>query len=273
MASKLDLIRVLQETSRTFAIPIGRLPTPLQQAVAPAYLCMRALDEIEDHPGLGNQEKATLLQNISRTLQAHIGVLSPSRILAELEITLTPYWQHLPEVSRRLGDWLANAPTGISARILDATAAMADRMAFWAGKEWSIQSEADLHGYTFSVAGSVGLLLCDIWAWFDHTELDRIAAVQFGRGLQVVNIIRNRPEDLERGADYFPRGWSREDMIGYARRTLGMVKASAESMPVQAYKYLVEIPLLLADATLDAIENGQAKVSRTKVLQIIAQVS
>jgi hypothetical protein len=44
-------------------------------------------------------------------------------------------------------------------------------------------------------------------------------------------------------------------------------------MPVQAYKYLVEIPLLLADATLDAIENGQAKVSRAKVLQIIAQTS
>jgi farnesyl-diphosphate farnesyltransferase len=232
---------------------------------------MRAIDEIEDHPGLGNQQKATLLQDISRTLQAHIGVLSPSRILSELEITLTPYWQHLPEVSRRLGDWLSNAPTGISARILDATAAMADRMAYWAARDWNIESEADLNGYTFSVAGSVGLLLCDIWAWFDHTQLDRIAAVQFGRGLQIVNIIRNRPEDLQRGADYFPTGWSKADMIAYARKTLAMVKAGTESMPRQAYRYLVEIPLLLADATLEAIESGQAKVSRTKVLQIIAQ--
>jgi farnesyl-diphosphate farnesyltransferase len=202
MASKIDFIRVLQETSRTFAIPISRLPPPLQQAVAPAYLCMRAIDEIEDHTGLSNLEKAALLQDISRTLQAHIGVMSPSRILSELEITLTPYWQRLPEVSRRLGDWLSHAPAGISARILDATAAMADRMAFWAGKSWSIQDEADLNGYTFSVAGSVGLLLCDIWAWFDNTQLDRLAAVQFGRGLQVVNIIRNRSEDLERGADF-----------------------------------------------------------------------
>jgi farnesyl-diphosphate farnesyltransferase len=150
---------------------------------------------------------------------------------------------------------------------------MADRMAYWAGRGWSIHSEADLNGYTFSVAGSVGLLLCDIWAWFDQSQLDRIAAVQFGRALQVVNIIRNRPEDLERGADYFPDGWSRADMIAYARRMLNTVKAGAESMPGRAYKYLVEIPLLLADATLDAIENGQAKVSRARVLRIIAQTS
>jgi farnesyl-diphosphate farnesyltransferase len=273
MSSEVDFDRVLQETSRTFALPIRRLPKPLRQAVAAAYLCMRALDEIEDHPLLPSQEKAVLLQDISRTLQAQIGLLSPSRILSELELTLTPYWQHLPEVSRRLGDWLSHAPSGISARILDATAAMADRMAYWAGRGWSIHSEADLNGYTFSVAGSVGLLLCDIWAWFDQSQLDRIAAVQFGRALQVVNIIRNRPEDLERGADYFPDGWSRADMIAYARRMLNTVKAGAESMPGRAYKYLVEIPLLLADATLDAIENGQAKVSRARVLRIIAQTS
>jgi hypothetical protein len=34
----------------------------------------------------------------------------------------------------------------------------------------------------------------------------------------------------------------------------------------------VEIPLLLADATLDAIENGQSKITRAQVMQILAQV-
>ena len=41
-----DLARVLKETSRTFYIPIARLPARLQEAVAGAYLCMRAIDEI-----------------------------------------------------------------------------------------------------------------------------------------------------------------------------------------------------------------------------------
>ena len=40
---------MLEETSRTFYIPISRLPGGLQQAVGSAYLCLRAIDEIEDH--------------------------------------------------------------------------------------------------------------------------------------------------------------------------------------------------------------------------------
>ena len=47
-----DALRVLQETSRTFFVPIRELPAELQEVIASAYLCMRAIDEIEDHPRL-----------------------------------------------------------------------------------------------------------------------------------------------------------------------------------------------------------------------------
>ena len=39
-----DALRVLQETSRTFFLPIRQLPPGLQEAIASAYLCMRATD-------------------------------------------------------------------------------------------------------------------------------------------------------------------------------------------------------------------------------------
>ena len=42
-------------------------------------------------------------------------------------------------------------------------------------------------------------------------------------------------------------------------------------MPRDAFKYLVEIPLLLAEATLDVLERGQKKLTRTQVLQIVRQ--
>jgi len=48
-----------------FFISISRLPSGLQEAVASTYLCMRAIDEIEDHPNLDNPLKAKLLQTIS----------------------------------------------------------------------------------------------------------------------------------------------------------------------------------------------------------------
>jgi len=37
-------LKVLEETSRTFYIPIVKLPGKVQEAVASAYLCLRAID-------------------------------------------------------------------------------------------------------------------------------------------------------------------------------------------------------------------------------------
>ena len=67
-----DALQILKETSRTFYIPISILPSGLQEAVASAYLCMRALDQIEDDPILDNETKKRLLQNISLTLQSGV---------------------------------------------------------------------------------------------------------------------------------------------------------------------------------------------------------
>ena len=51
---KKNALQILQETSRTFFIPITRLPPICQEAVASAYLCLRAIDEVEDHSKLKN---------------------------------------------------------------------------------------------------------------------------------------------------------------------------------------------------------------------------
>ncbi len=56
-----EAMDVLEETSRTFFIPISRLPYHLKEAVSSAYLCMRAIDEIEDHSQLDNSTKEKLL--------------------------------------------------------------------------------------------------------------------------------------------------------------------------------------------------------------------
>jgi farnesyl-diphosphate farnesyltransferase len=265
-----DMLRVLKETSRTFYLPITRLPPLLQESISGAYLCMRALDEIEDHIGLDNQDKSMILRDVSSLLQSSMAI---SDVKTELDRhVFTKFRETLPEVSLQLGEWLSFSPEGIRPRIGDATASMADRMANWADRNWKMESEADLNEYTFSVAGAVGLLICDIWAWFDGTQLDRTSAIHFGRGLQSVNILRNHQEDLERGVDFFPTGWTQKEILAYARQNLSRARLDIKPIPQQAFVYLVEIPLSLAEATLDAIENGQAKLSRQQVLRIIAQV-
>ena len=71
-----DAKKALKATSRTFYIPISRLPAGLQEAIASAYLCMRAIDEIEDHPDLPSAVKVELLNNVSRVLQSQTFVES-----------------------------------------------------------------------------------------------------------------------------------------------------------------------------------------------------
>jgi farnesyl-diphosphate farnesyltransferase len=265
-----DVLRVLKETSRTFFIPIVRLPVKLQEAVGAAYLCMRAIDEIEDHPTLDNQVKAEILHGLSWALQAQLASDEPGNASLVEEVFL-PYQNILPEVTLRIGDWLAHTPQGIAPRVWDATIAMADRMAFWVENNWLIRSEADLNSYTFSVAGAVGLLICDIWAWFDGSQIDRLAAIHFGRGLQSVNILRNRDEDTQRGVDFFPTGWTEEQMYVFARKNLEQAKSTINLVTHKSFHCLVDIPLALAEATLKALENGQTKLTRSQVMQIVGQ--
>lgn len=265
-----DALSVLKATSRTFYIPISRLPAGLQEVIASGYLCMRAIDEIEDHPTLDNLSKAKLLRRISLIFQAQTSMQDFA--FDDFTAAFSPYQDRLPEVTLRLAEWACLAPEAIAPRIWEATAAMADRMAEWAANGWKIQTEADLDRYTYGVAGAVGLLICDLWAWFDKFQMNRIHAIHFGRGLQLVNILRNRAEDLARGIDLFPEGWSQERMQEYARQNLALAEAYARTLPPGPFVYLIKIPLALAFATLDALARGEPKLSRSTVLQLVRQL-
>ncbi len=267
MELRKSALEVLQETSRTFYIPISRLPSGLQEAVSSAYLCMRAIDQIEDHPDLDNALKIRLLQTISLALQEATESIDADKLAANL-------FEHtslLEEVTLRVGEWAMLAPSDIAPRVWDSTAAMADRMAYWASNNWTIQTQEHLDSYTFSVAGTVGLMLSDLWAWYDGTQTNRIHAIGFGRGLQAVNIMRNHSEDLVRGVDFFPHGWDYERMDTYARRNLAFADAYTNALPIGPALDFCRIPLALAHATIDAMAQGEEKLSRTKVLALVEQ--
>ncbi len=214
----IDMLAALRETSRTFYLPVIRLPAGLQEAVAAGYLSMRSLDEIEDHPGISNTEKAALLSGLSLALQGQTSLDDFER--GPIDRLLAPYGRTLAPVSMQLADWARLAPAPVAPRIWEASAAMADRMAHWATTGWRIDSLQDLDRYTFSVAGAVGILLCDLLAYFDGAQVDRSKAVLFGRGLQLVNILRNRADDLARGVDFLPPGFTVEKIGAYARECL-----------------------------------------------------
>lgn len=265
----LDMLAALKETSRTFYLPVVRLPGGLREAVACGYLCMRGLDEIEDHPGLSSSAKVDLLGRLSLAFQGQSSLEAFDRVPIDQALQL--HRETLPDVSLRLADWAMLAPAAIAPRIWETVAAMADRMAYWAGVNWMIGSLEDLDRYTFGVAGSVGILLCDLLAFFEGAQVDRSQALLFGRGLQIVNIVRNRPEDLARGIDFFPPSYTAERLAAYARECLERAEAYALTVPSRAFLAIYQIPLKLAYATLDAIARGESKLTREAVLALVAE--
>ncbi|TWT24632.1 squalene/phytoene synthase family protein [Planomicrobium sp. CPCC 101110] len=256
---------MLKETSRTFFIPISFLEPTLKKTVASAYLCMRAIDEIEDHPELDDKAKKTLLLTISEMLQTSF---DPH----EYKLLLQPYEHMLPQVSLRLYDWISLCPTEIVDKVKASTAEMAGGMAKWVEKGWNIQSREELDDYTYYVAGLVGTMLSDLWKWHDNTETDPELAIAFGRGLQAVNMLRNYDEDLERGVSFVPKDWNREDMFNYANENLAQAQLYVKSIKNKRILMFCKVPLALAHSTLKALKSGKEKMSRQEVESIVEQL-
>ena len=260
-----EAMHMLKRTSRTFYIPITFLEPTLKKTVASAYLCMRAIDEIEDNAMLDSTSKQYLLRETSAILKKPFNY----EVYQQL---VEPYKQQLPEVTLKLGDWITTCPSGIVKKVQDSTSTMALGMANWAEKNWQIKSKKDLDDYTFYVAGLVGLMLSDIWEWRDGTKTDRELAVAYGRGLQTVNILRNIHEDQLRGVSFIPSGWSIDDTFAYAEENLALGNEYMKDIDSRSILLFCKIPLALANKTLKALKNGREKMSRSEVEATIEEI-
>jgi len=261
-----EAMHVLKETSRTFYIPITFLKNDLKLSVAAAYLAMRAIDEIEDHEDLSNDVKFDLLMATSELLKDTFNAEAYEALLA-------PYADQLPEVSLRLADWLTFCPEGSRNIVQASTSEMAFGMAKWAKAKWQVHTREDLDDYTYYVAGLVGTMLSELWAWGADIQTDRDLAIGYGRGLQAVNILRNQHEDMdERGVSFVPDGWTRDDLFAYAEENLAKADLYMKDINKRTVLLFCRLPLALAHKTLKAMQEGREKMSRAEVEQTVEEV-
>lgn len=261
-------MQMLKQTSRTFYIPINLLGSTLKKTVGSAYLCMRAIDEIEDHEMLDAVVKENLLRSTADLLEQVD--FNNTAYMALIE----PYRKSLPEVTIRLGDWISVCPSEIVSKVKESTAIMAGGMAEWVRKDWDIKTIDDLNDYTYYVAGLVGVMLSDIWYWYDGTETDRDLAIGYGKGLQAVNILRNQHEDYaERGVRFIPDGWNRDNMFDYADENLELADRYMSGINNKKILLFCKIPLALAKKTLKAMKDGREKISRIEVEETVEKIT
>ena len=210
------LTGLLKQVSRSFYLTMRVLPPAIRPQISLAYLLARTSDTIAD-TGLVpvDQRRQALAKFRDRVLGKHneplgFGELarqqaSPAEgvLLERVEDILALLTTCSPEDQQRIREVMTTIISGQDLDLLRFSHASEKRILF-------LQSESELDGYTYRVAGCVG----EFWTkmcrahlfpqakWDDnffHTQGRR-----YGQGLQLINILRDLRKDLRQGRCYIP---------------------------------------------------------------------
>jgi farnesyl-diphosphate farnesyltransferase len=152
----------------------------------------------------------------------------------------------------------------------------------------ALADAAALEDYTWRVAGCVG----EFWThlgfltledgFSDGSPSEMLARGRtYGKGLQLVNILRDLAEDLEQGRCYLPVAdpTHRESLMACHRQWATLARAwvaegnaYAQCLPSRRLRAATVLPALIAEKTLDLLEGAtweslqqRAKVPRSQV--------
>lgn len=224
---------MLRAVSRTFALSIERLPSGLRDMVATAYLLYRVSDCLEDNESLVSNHKAELLRIWARVLADSMPVSSLTGEIVHLdksdpEVYVAQHADQLLEGLRRF-------PLPIQEIITSHVNQTALGMARWQEIGPEVRNEEEMDDYMYQVAGRVGYLMTDLFAWYSPVIRGRKEkllplARHFGLALQTVNIIRGLRKDYERGWVYVPRTFY--EPLGLTRDGLFATENAAKALRI-----------------------------------------
>jgi farnesyl-diphosphate farnesyltransferase len=208
-----ELFRLLKNVSRSFYLSVRFLPEQIRQTVGLAYLLARGSDTIADTNRLDAGKRLEVLANLSRSitkggdpgdLSACISTQAdgPEKLLLERLPLLCEKVSELRESHRILVQ-------EVIAKIIRGQSLDIERFEF-EHEAQALPDDAALEEYTYLVAGCVG----EFWTKLSLLEWPRYSslkpeellslATKFGKGLQLVNIVRDFPSDLQTGRSYLP---------------------------------------------------------------------
>ena len=250
----------LPRVSRTFAPTIRMLPKGLNVPVTVAYLLCRIADTIEDSDALSINEKKNIL-----TVYANIFKKNDSDYFTQFNTLIKKLPNHTADdelthnfpivfevfssfsrmTKLQIGRWVAEMSMGMHKY---AQSKLRKKFTF-------LNTMKELDEYTYFVAGTVGYLLTELFSFYSNKITPAIngrlesLAESFGKGLQLVNIIRDMATDLRRGQSYIP-----DEMLQKYRLTRESIfeKENAEQAQ-RLFSELIENAVKHLDRALDYI--------------------
>jgi farnesyl-diphosphate farnesyltransferase len=204
------LTDLLRDVSRSFYLTLRVLPREIRPQISLAYLLARASDTIADTKALPREKRIDLLRRMQRgetqgivDLAANQGLPAERALLTKLDQCMTLLRSFSQEDQQRIGNLLH---TIVGGQIFDLETFFGETE----GELVALANDEELDRYTYMVAGCVG----EFWTKMcmahlkelQHWDATRMGAlgVRFGKGLQLVNILRDIPRDLRIGRCYLP---------------------------------------------------------------------
>lgn len=208
---------LLRQVSRSFYLTLRVLPAGVRPQISIAYLIARAADTLADTDAVACGRRLGLLQALRQRLHSSEpagldlapfiqkqGQAAERQLLERLADILALLERFSLEDQQRLRQVLDMITSG---QVLDL-------QRFGEVPDTQVQSLTDdeeLDDYIYRVAGCVG----EFWTKMcrahlvGQTTIDDPSlladGIRFGKGLQLVNILRDLPRDLRRGRCYLPR--------------------------------------------------------------------
>jgi farnesyl-diphosphate farnesyltransferase len=207
---------LLKATSRSFYLTLRVLPPAIRPQIGLAYLLARTADTIADTEIVPLDQRLDALQKLREKISGqnsaplNFGEFSKPQgssaeklLLEKIETSLAALQNFSAADQKLIRDVLIIIIGGQELDLRRFAKSSAEKII-------ALETAAELDDYTFRVAGCVG----EFWTkmcrahLFSRTKLDGATliakGIRFGKGLQLVNILRDLPADLKNGRCYLP---------------------------------------------------------------------
>jgi farnesyl-diphosphate farnesyltransferase len=307
-----DLLTLLRGVSRSFYLSIRLLPAALRQPVGVAYLLARATDTIADTADLPSGERRAQLENLAGAIEGRVAARDAAAVSAAFApLQNDPEERKLIVALPQCLSWLEGLSQAdrddVRAVLRHITRGQAlDIERFAGGAPRALATAAELDEYTYLVAGCVGEFWTDLclrhlpaFATLPPQEMRELGRA-YGKGLQLVNILRDAGVDLAAGRCYFPAdelaaaGLSPRDIVRHpdrfemvwrrwhaqAQRDMEGGMRYADAVRSRRVRAASALPALLAGRTLALLQlagperlRHKVKMPRHEVRAILARLA
>lgn len=196
---------ILEDVSRTFAVPINMLDDPYSTRVGIGYLICRISDTVEDSPKLSIDQKNSLFKQYRYTLRerdAEDFVSLARDLKPEDPAEEESHWElvvNADRVIRVFDDFDSDVSDIIEENAIEMTHGMQHFTNKYDGN-LRLQTIDELEEYCYYVAGTVGNMLADLEAEINDFPEDERSTLRenaqgYGLLLQLVNIIKDVHDD------------------------------------------------------------------------------